>query len=821
MRYNIYKYSCNHPALLRTYRGKAVMDIPDSFGYWVKRQRKALDLTQEELAARVGCAAVTLRKIEADERRPSCQMAKRLADCLALPSGEVPMFLAVAARQRTPASMKLPGAPILPDRLPTKIPGNLPAPISSLVGRDAELNAIIGCLRRKAVRLHTLTGPVGVGKTRLAIEAGLRLRPEYRDGVFWVTLDTLQDPEGLPALTASVLGVHEGWGQSLAQSFASYLANKEMLLIFDNFEHLLPAADFLSGLLAAAPRLCLLVTSRARLQVYGEHEFVVPPLAMPEDDNLDDAAQTASLRLFCDRAQAAWAGFRLTPENLPAVAQVCRRLDGLPLAIELAAAHIKLFSPQELLQRLEHRLSLLSPANTGGLQPTQGLEQAIAWSYSLLSPAERKLMERLAVFVGVFSLSSAEAVCAFPFSEPATSTGLVFSVPPNSVAEGLAALLDHSLLQRQEQSGAAGGCSRFKMLEIVREFALARLQANAELNLIQQRHCQFFVDWAARAETYLYGPDQAAWLTEMANNIDDMRAALSWSLQTGQVEMAARLACAAGTFWRRRGHYSEGRSRFDLMLTYLPPGCVPDALRAKLLQVAGSLAYRQGDWHTAKQWLDESLALLRACHDQLGVARVLFDLGWIALDQGKWGEAARLNTESLALARAGDDRLGMYRALTNLGWTKLCISERDEAEAFFHEAHHIAVDMGHTKGVAVTLANLSWIAIYQGDMPSAAAQAAESLRLCYLLGEREVMAECLELLAIAAVGDGDHQHAARLLGAAQALWDALHVVRPPSHHSSSVRDQALETLRQQLPDEVFSAAWLQGSAMSLDALVQS
>lgn len=776
-----------------------MLETTDSFGYWVRRRRKALDLTQEELARRVGCAVVSLRKIEADERRPSPQMAQRLAECLALPAEDCARFLAAALGKQTTTRLPLLVAPAV------KAHSNLPAPVTSLVGRNAELAAISERLHGDGVRLLTLTGPVGVGKTRLALEIGRRLAEEYRDGVCMVALAPVQDPTLVPAATATALGVRESRDCDLARAVAEFLAEREMLLIFDNFEHLLPAAPFLSDLLATCPQLRLLVTSRARLHLYGEHEFVVLPLYLPQHSDPFSAADSGAVRLFCDRAQAARAGFRLTPSLTPVVTEICRKLDGLPLAIELAAARLKLLTPQELNSRLDHRLHLLSQ---GDHRPAhrQGLQEAIAWSYGLLSPAERTLLARLAVFVGGFSLRAAEAVCAIPYSRAAGAAETAVALAPSQVAAGIDALLDQSLLGRGHgaspgsftTTGCCGRCalrvlheaaaaeSRFSLLEIIREFALERLEAQGELALLRRRHAEYFAAWADQAAAQLQGPDQAIWLARLEEEMDNLRAALITLLTDGPLTTAASMACALGPFWQRHGHYSEGRRWLGQALAQMAQTAVPDMLRARTLQNAAALAYRQGDWQTAERWLEESLALCRATGDQTGIARVLFDQGWIAIERENWAEAARLNRESLALARELGDSCAIYRALTNLGWTQLCVGEWKEATVLFAEAYELARGTGHVKGEAVSLANLGWIALHQGAPSRARELALDSLRLCHLLGEQEVLAECLEILAAAAVSDGNAGRAATLSSVAADLWETLHAAHPPMHFAAAL-----------------------------------
>lgn len=810
------------------------MDTTDSFGNWVRRRRKALDLTQEELAKQVGCAAVTLRKIEAGDRRPSAQMARLLAQCLALPDEEHPAFLAAATGKMAPGRLLSPIEP--KTRRPS---GNLPASLTTLVGRTDEITALVDCLRRREARLLTLLGPVGVGKTRLALEVGRRLLREYRNGVCLVELAPLQDPGLVSSATASALGVRETRDSDLAQSVADFLANREMLLIFDNFEHLLPAAAFLSELLAASPGLHLLVTSRARLHINGEHGVVVSPLPVPERDDPLTAADTAAVQLFCDRARSARSSFQLTPSLTPVVADICRRLDGLPLAIELAAARLKLLSLQELHERLERRLPLLSQNAADLPRGRQGLHEAIAWSYGLLSPDERTLLARLSVFVGGFSLPAAELTCAFAGDDQSLPTNGTAALTQAKVASVVDALLDQSLLERRSAEAAAcftvNGCcgrcalrtlreiaeaeSRFALLEIIREFALAQLQASGELELMQRRHAEYFADWAERAAAHLHGPDQAAWLARFEQEADNLRAALTTLLAAGPLTTTAAMACALAAFWQRHGHYSEGRRWLEQVLAQMVHTPAPDTLRARTLQAAAVLAYHQGDWTTAQRWLVESLALYQTTADQSGIARVLFDLGSIALDHAQWAKAARLNLESLTLARAGDDPWAIYRALTNLGWARLCVGAWESAAALFDDACDLAWRGGHVKGIAVSLANLGWIALHQGDAASAASRARNSLHLCHLLGEREVMAECLEILAAAAVIEGNTCRAAELSAEATSLWEALGVIRPFVQQLAMAPGQATRPTPRRTVGETSQPTWRHGRSLNPDAMI--
>jgi predicted ATPase len=633
---------------------------------------------------------------------------------------------------------------------------------TSLIGRAAELALITDFLHSHKARLLTLTGPVGVGKTRLALEVGHQLLPDYQHGVYLVALAAVSDPSLVAAATATALGVRELPGEQLAQAVSRFLVAREMLLIFDNFEHLLPAIPFLAMLLTDCPNLQILVTSQARLHLYGEHELVVTPLAVPESADYQGAADSPAVRLFCARAQAAQASFHLTPSLTPAVVEICRRLDGLPLAVELAATRIKLFSAPELQKRLEGRLSLLSQGPADLPPRQQDLENAIAWSFGLLSPTQRIMLARLAIFHGGFSLEAAEAVCGFHLVSPDSSTAdqLVETTPETAVI--IAALLDQSLLARlatAEAVGSGGKCCphcptrqlretvanepTFTMLAIIREFALEKLAASGELAYVMQRHALCFADWVEAAAAHLYGAEQGLWLARLERESDNLRAALSYLLQSDQLELAARMACALGILWQRHGRYREGRGWLLQVLEQMAHHPVPDKLRACVLQTAAMLAYRQGYWQAAEEELAESLALYRSTADRLGMAQVFFDQGWIALDQAKWDESIQLNRESLALAREANDQHGVYRALTNLGWTQLCLNHYDEAAGQFGEARQLAEQLGHTAGIATSKVNQAWIALYTGERRGAVRLVGRSLRLCHLLGEREVLAEGL------------------------------------------------------------------------------
>jgi predicted ATPase/transcriptional regulator with XRE-family HTH domain len=522
-----------------------------SFGAWVRRRRKALDLTQSDLARRIGYAETTLRKIESDARRPSKQVAERLATALELPAAEYEPFLRAARGELAvdylaglsvpaPVSLRAPANHLAPFTLPTQR--------TTVIGRTAEVAIICDRLRHDGVRLLTLTGPGGTGKTRLALQVASELIDMFADGVFFIDLAPVADSTFVAATIAGVLGIQETGDQPFVARLKTYLRSKHVLLVLDNFEHLLSGAAVIDELLTATSSVAMLITSRAVLHLYGEHEIVVPPLAIPDLQylpTLDRLSSYPAVRLFIERARAAQVDFHLTPTTASAVAEICVRLDGLPLAIELAAARSKLFSPQALLARLSDRLKLLVGGSQSIPARQQTLRNTIDWSYNLLQAGEQTLFWRLAVFVGGCTIEAAEAVCTI-------ETDALLDI-----LAGLQALLDHSLL-RQEVS--LEGEPRFSMLETIREYALERLELSGEADAIRRRHAIYHLELAHQAEKE--SPvQQRVWLDRLQCELGNLRAALAWCrTMTDSGEIGLRLATLLFWFWRRRGSISEGRA---------------------------------------------------------------------------------------------------------------------------------------------------------------------------------------------------------------------------------------------------------------------
>jgi predicted ATPase/DNA-binding SARP family transcriptional activator len=655
-----------------------------------------------------------------------------------------------AAARPTPAAPAGGGGPAAVPPLAAR-PNNLPAQPTPLIGREHERTTAGTLLRREEVRLLTLTGPGGTGKTRLGLQIAADLLDQFADGVYLVELAPIRAADLVASAVVQALGVREEKDRPPMASLKDYLREKNLLLLLDNFEHLLAAAPVVAELLAAAPRLKVLVTSRAVLHLRGEHEFPVPPLAVPDPKRLppsEELSQYAAVALFIQRALAVRPGFRVTNENAPAVAEICHRLDGLPLAIELAAARIKLFSPQALLSRLDRRLSLL----TGGAHDLparqQTLRDAIAWSYGLLSEREQWLFRRLSIFAGGFTVEAVEAVCS------AVGNGEMLGL------EELAALVDQSLL-RQEEAGR--GEPRFTMLETIREYAYERLRESDEAEILERQHGSYFLRLVEVAEPALRGAEGPFWLERLEEDHDNLRVAVSGAIERGDAELALRLTGALGPFWRMRSHWAEGWQCATQVLAI--PGAAPRTpVRARALVGAALQARMKGEQETVLALYGESLAIARECGDQAQSARVLEALGDLAREGGRLAEAQPLYEESLALYRELDDRRGLAGLLMSMGLMGVEARDWEQARTLLEESRAKYQELGDAWGVAAPSVGLSTLAANQEkDLAKARRYAEECLAIYRRLGARDRMATALHQLAAIASSQGNDEEAAALL----------------------------------------------------------
>ncbi|MBC8123683.1 MAG: tetratricopeptide repeat protein [Gemmatimonadaceae bacterium] len=681
---------------------------------------------------------------------------------------------------------------------------HLPVQPNRLIGRDSH---VLHCTRLlehpSTLRLLSLTGPGGTGKTRLAIEVAGALAEEFTDGIYFVPLAPLREAALVVFDIAGVLGVRESTAQSLLASLKSYLRDKHLLLVLDNCEQVQQMAPLVGELLAAAPLLKILTSSRSALKVYGEHEYPVPPLALPDLKHLPVVEQLetcTAIALFVERATAVRPDFRLSASNAKTVAEICTRLDGLPLALELAAARMKLLSAQALLNRLQRRFDVL----TGGAKDLphrqQTLRSAIDWSYELLDAGEKQLFARLGIFAGGGTLEAAAAVCG------------VAGDPTGEVLEGLASLMDKSLLRQRER---ADGELHFVMLESLQEYALERLGASGEVETVRRLHARYYLTMAKEVEPELHGPRQQIWLECLEQEYDNLRAVLAWTLEHGQAEVGLPLCVALRRFWWIRGYFAEGRAWMGRMLETSSGRTV---MRARVIAIASEFANRQGDYATGRALCAESLAYYRELGDSNGIADSLKNLGNLAWSQRDYPTARALYEESLSLRRALGDSKGIGACLNNLGNVAWSTGEFAFAESLYRQGLIIEQELGDKMGIANRLSNLGLVVREQGHYEAAGAFYMESLVLFLELVDKEGIAINLEGLAGLYGMQGQMVRAVWLLGAAEIIREAIGAPLPPCEQLDRAR--TIATIRLRLDELQFRAAWLQGRSMTLTQAVE-
>jgi predicted ATPase/class 3 adenylate cyclase/Tfp pilus assembly protein PilF len=638
---------------------------------------------------------------------------------------------------------------------------NLPAQPTPLVGRSRELEAVRTLLLDEGTRMVTLTGPGGTGKTRLALQVAADLVDEFPDGVYGVLLAPIADPDVVPLEVARVLGVEETPTLSIAEALKATLANRRTLILFDNFEHVGPAAALLADLLGACPSLKTLVTSREPLRIAAERQYPVPALEVPESIRANSAVEAAEYEavvLFVERARAVRPDFELTDETAPIVAEICARLDGLPLAIELAAAWSKVLPPAALLRRLERRLELPAARGTDVPARQSTLRQAIAWSYDLLPDEERRLHARLSVFVGGCTVEAAERVAA-PDGEP-------------DVLQGIASLVDRSLLRESED---AEGEPRFTMLATIREYAREHLCETGEEEEFLRRHALEFARFAEEADAGLRAGEQLLWFERLEAEHDNLRAALDSSAANGDDQTALRLGGALGWFWYAHGHALEGCSRLTDLLARTESA--PEEQRARPMYALGVLLDQRGEPERAAALVERSLAVFRKHGERERVGAALNSLGLIKRGLGDLETARSFLEESIAVRRELGEEARTASALSNLGVVAFEQGDLDEAEARFTET--IALDRAHGNewGSAAALDNLAAVALERGDYDRARDLVRETLDAAQRVGDRELIAFALEKAAVLAAMEGNSSRAGRLVGAADAVRESVGIER--------------------------------------------
>jgi predicted ATPase len=726
-------------------------------------------------------------------------------------------------------------------------PANIPVQRTGLVGREKEVAVAKELLLRQDVRLLTVTGPGGIGKTRLALEVAKELAECLPGGIHFVPLSALRDPGLIASVIVQTLGIRESGGQPPFEMLKRNFQDSQRapaLLLLDNFEHLIQAAPTVAELLALGPNLKILVTSRAALHIYGEHEFPVPPLAVPDSQSkasVEVLSQYPAVVLFVQRAVAARPDFELNAQNASAVIEICARLDGLPLAIELAAARVKVLSPSSMLARLASRLQLLTGGARDLPQRQQTLRAAIDWSYDLLSAAEQKLFRRLSVFVGGCTLEGVEAVCN-------TKGDLDLDL-----LDGIASMVDKSLMQ---QAGHANGESRFAMLETIREYAREKLEASGEDGSTKRAHAAYCLVLAEEAAGDQSGAVAAEWRERFTLEHDNFRAGLEWLTETGDAEWGLRLGTALFRFWETGEYLAEGRDSLGKLLM-IPGAAAPTKARARALFAAGVLATEQGDYSAANALMGESLDIARHLGDKQGVAVSLNALAVVARDNGELAAAHTLFQESLVVWRELGDLKAIARALSNLANVLKLQGEHEHARSLYAEClaifeglgdrtgvawslnYHgdVARDQGDTVaaralyergleifrelgdrwGIASTLADLGTLAREARDCAASQRLYRESLKIFRELDHKRGIARLLECCACSAAAELQAERSLRLAGAAAALRQ--NIGAPLTSAEQAKLEAILDPARRALTNTSGATAWLEGWNMPLEKAI--
>jgi len=767
-------------------------DVP--FGRRLKRLRETAGLTQEELAEKAELSAKGISDLERGQRRrPYPNTVRSLADALELSENERAALVAVVPGRGGPRV----AAATVHDRV-------LPVPSTQLVGRERNLDEVGGLIRHPEVRLLTLTGTGGVGKTRLALEAVRESAQLFPDGTVFVTLASLSKADLVMPTVVRSLGLRETKSQASREVLRIHLQGKRLLLVLDNFEHVLEAAPEVSSLIEVCTDLCVLVTSRAPLRVRGEHEYPVPPLTLPASTKapeIEEVSNSASGRLFVERAKEASPAFGLTVANAGAVATICWRLAGLPLALELAAAKATFLDPATMLLRLEQALSTGWARDLPERQRT--MRASLDWSHNLLDGAQQELFGRLAVFSGGFTLEAAEAVGAAREE-----------VGSRDVLDLLGRLVEQSLVVVFSTDGIS---PRYGMLEPVRQYALERLEESGEAGEARRRHAEFFLALAERAEPEIKGHDQVEWLDSLEAENGNLSAAISWSLEAGDALRVVRFGWALGMYWVMRIRQGEGRLWMEQVVSRSD---LPAKMRGRVRWALSVCMYGFGDDQRLQTLAEEGVALSRQARDRFGEGLALGIHGFAALQLGELDQASRLLEESLDIFRELRDAWAAAHVLNHLAVVPLRQDDYPQAVGFAEEALALTRLTGDRFAANISLNLLAQAAWASGEHRLAERYLREALAVAHEIRAWMDAAYCVQGLAAAAGERDEQQRAARMLGAADAMLESAgHRFRDMATDDHEPHQHAVSAAREQLGKRAWTAAWEEGRAMTFDQAV--
>ena len=771
----------------------------------MRQRRKALGLTRSDLAEQIPCSSDTINKIERSQRKPSRQMAQRLAECLNIPKEQHTDWVGIARSGSTSPQQAAWLESIRP-------PTNLPLSLTPLIGREGDVQHVCTRLIQDNVRLLTLTGPPGVGKTRLGLQVAAKVRDEFEDGVFFVPLDSLPHSDFVLPAIANALGLDDRGAQPIIDQIINFLWGKNILLLLDNFEHVTNALGFLVQLLEQCAFLKVLVTSRMALRLRCERLFPVQPLALPGPDcplDPETLLEYPAIKLFIDRAQAVLPTFALTSHNAASVAAICHRLDGIPLAIELIAASIRVLSPQMLHEYLDGAILLETGVLNDMDQRQQSLRSAFDWSYNLLALEEQKLFTRLAVFVDGCTFEAAETVCG---------GGSEYEGLEESFLYRLESLVNKSLVVRQEKNDSP----RFKMLNIIREYALEKQVSPTEADVIRRQHAEYCLSLAESAEVHIRGAQQKTWLERLEMEHANLNAAMVWGLSCPESqEICLRIAGTLWWFWSRGGHVKEGQMWLEKLLLLNEAGVYKGPnLRVALGKIYTGLArisLIQGDYDAACALAEKSMPLWQEAGDPWYLCYATQTLADILSDLGEYTRSQKIALECQVLAQeVGDPWL---QALPPILLGELARIQGDEHQAltFYSESLKFCRLSGDIRNIAFQLHNIGQIVQNLGDLEHAKALYMEALEVHRQLTAPRAVALGLERLAGVAGAQGQPARAAKLLGAAKALRSRLGT--PVEATERSVYEQVVAAARQGQSEHVFAVHWTEGSLLTMEQAI--